>query len=144
MSPSDSADLLDRAATQLPLQIKLAETAALHFAQRSAYRHSSGTLSSAALAALGHPFARRHGTPQLDPGEVNVQTDTFRQAWETEGPSEVAGELVGSLYNTDPKAPQLEEGTPRVFARPIDAKIVADTAPERLRLLDEAVELSFR
>lgn len=144
MSSSDFASLLDRAAGQIELQIKLAEAETLHEAQRSAVRHSSGTLSSAALAAMGHPFARRHGTPRLDPGEVNVQGDVFRQRWETEGPQEVGGELRGSLYNTDPKAPELELGTGRTFSRPVTDRVIADVTPRRIQLLDEAFELAFR
>lgn len=109
---------------------------------RIARKWSDGRLSLKDLRRMGHPYARRHGTPRLNPAMINRQTGAFYNAWE---PDPQADEWTAAIHNTDPKAElYLQPGTSRMFARPVDAEILAEAAPEidaRLRYL---LERAFR
>lgn len=79
---------------------------------------SSGTFSLAFLAAMDHPYARRHGRPRLDPAMINEQSGAFKEHWKTERTGEGA-----RIKNEDPKAQWLTDGTRFMFERPIDADV---------------------
>lgn len=97
-----------------------------------AIRLSSGTLSYADLARMDHPYAKRHGTPRLDPSMINTHTDQFRQSWKTRHESD--GSIT--IYNDAPYAQFLMTGTPTMFRRPVD-DVLRDMIPaiieQRLR-----------
>ena len=80
---------------------------------------SSGDKSSRELARLGHPYARRHGSPKLDPAIINDQSGRFRDAWRAMPPSVVGRQAVVTLGNDTPYAPHLFGGTKTMFARPL-------------------------
>lgn len=87
---------------------------------------SSGTLSSNQLRKMDHPFARRHGSPLIDPTRINVQSGEFIEAWQGTHQG-----LKGLIINDSEHADQLKYGTERAFARPIEGKI-ADIVHESL------------
>lgn len=98
-----------------------------------ALRLSSGTLSYADLAKMDHPYAKRHGEPRLNPSIINAHTEGgFRDSWR------IRYESDGSItvYNDSPHASFLEDGTPKMFRRPIDEKLrdmIPATIEQRLR-----------
>ena len=116
----------------------LTQAAALNAADRL----SSGTASQATLRRV-RPYARKHGSPLLDPGIINEQTGTFRRSWTGDEPAEVDGDLTTSVYNTDPKAPFLEQpdGAPKspMFARPVNERVLEQVAPVAEERVAEAV-----
>lgn len=84
---------------------------------------SSGPYDYGQLAYLDHPYATRHGIPQLPAQIINAQTGTFRESWYVWGPVFRAGSVVVKLINSDPTSGYLKYGTERMFARPIDDAI---------------------
>jgi uncharacterized membrane protein YebE (DUF533 family) len=121
-------DQLERFVTNLEGELTLAVNDTLHAGYGLAIEYSSGTYSEDDLARLDHPFATRHGSPQLDPSVINVKSGDFRAAWHTVGPTQAAGGVAGSIINNDPKA-QFLQGTRLMFARPIDDRIAHELAP---------------
>lgn len=113
----------------------------------TADRHSSGGLTERDLQDLDRPFAKRHGAPLLDPGEINERTGTFRGNWTPVEPVQDGNDLASGLYNADPKAPYLEQpdGGPNssMFARPIDEKIIAEVEPRRVARIEAALNELF-
>ncbi len=97
-----------------------------------ALRLSSGTLSYADLARMDHPYARRHGSPRMDPSVINAHTELFKQSWR------IRREADGSLtiYNDAPYATFLMTGTRTMFRRPVDDVLrgmIPATIEQRLR-----------
>lgn len=98
--------------------------------KKDAVAKSSGPYSLTQLAAMDHPYARRHGKAQLPPQIINKQTDGpegFAGSWETElggNPANPTGQLV----NRNPVADYLIHGTRYMLERPID-HAVEDDAP---------------
>lgn len=129
MSPDEFARQLEQMGSQFERSASVAITETLEAAKELAQRYSSGPLSQAELAALDHPFARRHGTPQLDPSIVNVETGRFRDSWEMEGPNEQGGGMHGALWNSSPEAVFLETGTRYMFERPIADRVQVEIEP---------------
>lgn len=97
---------------------------------------SSGPYSTADLARMGHPYARRHRKPLEDPRRINAQSGMFRGMWDTEGPS-ADGE--SAIFNTDPKAPLLAGGTQTMFPRPVDEAIEERLEPGRESRIEHAL-----
>lgn len=122
-------DQLERFVTHLEGELTLAVNDTLHAGYALAIQYSSGTHSTADLARLDHPFATRHGSPQLDPSIINAQAGDFRAAWRTVGPVSGNGGVAGTIVNDDPKAQFLKTGTRLMFARPVDDRIAAELAP---------------
>lgn len=78
---------------------------------------SSGSQSLSDLRRQDHPYARRHGTPLLDPSRINVQSGQFRAAWESRG-----GGLQRSVVNESEVADYMK-GTRSMVSRPIWERI---------------------
>jgi hypothetical protein len=100
--------------------------------------NSLGPLSTRVLRALGNPFARRHGKPLLDPGIVHQQSGLFGASWVMGGVEQRGGDLFAMIWNSDPKAPLLKEGTEMMFARPVDVKTLAECEPRMQGRYDDA------
>lgn len=86
---------------------------------------SSGPFSGRALAAMDHPYARRHGRPLLDPSIVNVQSGLFRQSWQVERKAFAKGGDQFTVANRTSYADYLDQGTRFMFARPIATVVKA-------------------
>lgn len=91
----------------------------LEDAREEAIRRSSGPYSLAELAAMDHPYARRHGTPLLDPSIVNDQTGGFRSRWRSPEIIRFGPEVSGRIVNDADVADWLQNGTPTMVPRPI-------------------------
>lgn len=93
----------------------------------TADRYASGPYLLAALAAMDHPYARRHGRAMLDPRVVNIQRGTFRSSFRVRL---VAGDPpVLVMDNVAPHARFLFSGTRLMVERPIMDAIQAEVAP---------------
>lgn len=88
---------------------------------RLARERSSGPFSSARLASMDYPFAKRHGAPLLDPSIVNSQSGHFRAKWHA-----VRLGMGAQIVNDAQYADWLKHGTEYAFARPIDEAIESD------------------
>lgn len=114
-----------------------------------ARRQTSGRRSLAELRRLDHPYARRHGTPLLDPAIVNVQSGALLSRWyktgqyvapvrvPAVGASRTLGsrsrDLRGAIVNDAPVTQHLE-GTRVMFRRP-----VAEAVEKKLDVDAEAI-----
>jgi hypothetical protein len=130
---------LAAAARRLENDAKRAVRVTLLDLQAEAVKATSGTLTPADLRRQGHPYAKRHGSPGLNPNVVNVGSGTLRASWETEGPLwDETGTLSGSLFNTDPKAGDwLEPGTATMFARAPQETAAAAVEPRFAKRIEE-------
>ena len=109
MTLEQFCDTQDRIAEALPRETAQAISDTLEDLQGRAVYYTSGPLTQADLRHEDHPFAKRHGTPQRDPERVNLWGGGVAGHWETDGPQEDDDGLFGTLENTDPKAPYLEQ-----------------------------------
>jgi len=113
-----------------------------------AYAYSSGGMTAFQRQLLDYPFATRHGTPKADVSIINVGAgdgDHFRDHWKIASPggeivpnqvSEYQPALFGNenaeprlsegytVYNDSSVAPFLQKGTPAMFARPVDKRVM--------------------
>lgn len=160
MTFAGAAQYFERAATAFDRNIREAEERSGQEYERAAFRYSSGPFTLKQLRRMGHPYARRHPKPLLDPGVINVQSGAFRSAWRRDGPNDVAflgseanpfgasdRGLVTAIYNEDPKAAFLEQpdGAPAslMVQRPVDEKIAAAAEPERERRIERAIAVAL-
>lgn len=139
MTPEQAAAALGNLGKDLERGAEQGANRALKLLREAAIRRSEGPLSTAELRRLGHPYARRHGRPRRDPNTVNQQSEDFRNAWETEGPDEQGGILAGSVFNTDPKAELLKDGTDAMFARAPHEAALRDVEDEIGRVYVSAI-----
>ena len=110
-----------------------------------ARRRSSGRYSLTDLARMDHPYARRHGSPRLDPSVINSQSGVFRSAWRGDNPMATDGAVSGRIFNDSAVADYLDKGTRTMFARPIGAAVEETVRPRMFRLAeDSAQELEKR
>ena len=113
-----------------------------------AVKMSSGPFKTAQLRKnKWHPYAKRHGTPLLDPALINVQDPVsgFRSNWATSrarltDPGSSGVLASGRLFNDDEIADILDEGTPTMFRRPIRDHLEV----EAVRLLNRNLEREIR
>lgn len=87
-----------------------------------ARRYSSGTFPMPALRRMGHPYARRHGTPRRDPSIINAQTGQFVKAWKKRHIVIQGGEVIAQVVNESPHAAFLN-GTRFMFDRPVEVRV---------------------
>lgn len=138
------ADFFAAAADRLEAGTLHAERVSAIELQLAAERHSQGTATPEELAAEDHPYARRHGQPQRDPREVNRQTGEFAAAWLFDAPRFEGDDVVGAVYNADPKAAAfLAPGTRFMFARHPEELAEAETEASRADRLERVVEEAF-
>jgi len=136
MTPAEFAADLHRRADALPGEVAEAVELTAQDALTRARWWSSGSLSLKQMRrkSVDHPYARRHGSPKLNPDFINTQTGVFAASWRHSAPVEDAeGNLTAAVFNTDPKAPYLEQpdGGPnsKMFARHPHEQVAAEVAP---------------
>lgn len=112
-------------------------------ALKKAIQYSSGDHTLAALAAIGHPYAKRHGAPRLDPSVINTQTGVFRAAWQFYDLGYNGNAHTVQVQNYSMVAQYLRYGTRFMFARPIDQRVVSELAQIRVNNISKAVSKSF-
>jgi hypothetical protein len=98
---------------------------AMKDAYRQARLKSAGTYSLADLADMDHPYAKRHGTPLLDPSTINIQSGRFISSWKQMPITSSGGAIVGIIVNESVEADYLKDGTRYMFKRPIDVEVEA-------------------
>jgi hypothetical protein len=108
---------------RIRLDLRRAAAAAIQSGFEYAKRESSGPFSLSALAAMDHPYAKRHGSPMLDPGRINIQTGDFYRGWNNSKPMAGDAIILGRIYNLDRVADFLKYGTRFMFARPIEQRV---------------------
>lgn len=108
--------MIDQLIEDIKSDVRDAQDAAAKDVVGEAERISQGPYSLGQLAAMDHPYARRHGKALLPDSFINQQQGTFAASWVAEdGPN---GPLV---HNTDePIATFLEKGTRNMLPRPLD------------------------
>lgn len=129
---------LEKYGKRLVREIGKAEVDTAKVGLRVAVKQSSGKVSSLQLRREGHPYARRHGKPKRDPQIINSQSGEFRREWHIalgknldEGPA---------IVNFSSIAGFLQEGTPKMFARPVENVVIAELRKIRPANLAKAIE----
>jgi hypothetical protein len=138
MTAADASAKFRRMAAELPGAMAAAEARNLKAGLEIAIEQSSGTLSEDDLAAMDHPYARRHATPGADPEVVNVHTDVFREHWETDS-KESADGVEGDIFNTADYADEIEDGGRLWIPRPVNAAVARRLQPIRDEELERAL-----
>jgi hypothetical protein len=91
---------------------------------------SSGPYSLGELAAMDHPYAKRHGVPLLPPEIINVQTGDFRRAWRGGMTLPFGDDLEGQITNDNWVSDYLTQPAgghrSNMFQRPIDKEVEDD------------------
>lgn len=134
MTPDELADQLERIADRIPEELGRALQETTRDALARAQWWSSGGLTERDLRRLDRPYAKRHGSPRLNPDFVNRQSGVFQASWRSGGPAETGdGDLLASVFNVDPKAPYLEQpdGGPNslMFQRHPHEQVAAEVEP---------------
>ena len=115
-----SSLLLSALRAQVVVQASDAVDVATSGLLAAAIVRSSGPYSQLELNQKNNPYAKKHGSPLLDPGTVNVQTGQFRSMWN----SHKIDPLHAQVTNSDPIAKYLVtedgEGTQFMFHRGVD------------------------
>ena len=135
----------ERAERELVSGVVDAESQSLGYADGLAVKYSSGTETDESLAEADHPYATRHGAPQLDPTIINThKPDGFIAQWRTLAPTFMNGALQSVLLNFSRVADFLQAGTRKMFARPIDVRVATEMEPIRIRNIQSAVDRALR
>jgi len=149
MTLEQFADYLDAAARKLENDVPDAVRQTTFAVRDRARAYSSGPFSLKLLRRMDHPYARRHGSPQLPAAVINQQTGIFWSSWEVA----VSDEAVGSVFNTAPHARYLYDpdssehpdgGTTRMFGRPLPETVADELEPEFEQRVFGAVAEAFR
>lgn len=123
-----------------------------------ARKQTSGRRSLSELRRRDYPYAKRHGSPRLDPAKVNSQSGDLLSRWFPAGqfgastqvlgkgdkmPGRVLGsgtrDLRGSIVNDDPVTEFLE-GTTIMFPRPVAEAVEKKLEAEAESIVAKAVQ----
>lgn len=150
MKPQQAAEALRKKARNLRREVLNAENKNLDIALEVARSLSSGPFSSAALAALGHPYAKGDPNPPADTAIINAQSETgLRENWQKQPVTYRAGKFSGKIYNTSPHAKyfdekQYPEGTRSMVARPVQKRIREKIQKRRMLRLRQAIKRALK
>ena len=139
---ADAAGHFKRSAAALRANLLSSEAATLKEATAQAVTFSSGTLTTATLRRMGHPYAVRNPIAP-DPGIINAQTGVFRSAFTSSPPSASGGVITSSIVNASKVAGYLANGSRFMIARPLAVKVQIAVQPARLARTQRAVALAF-
>jgi hypothetical protein len=135
---------IQRQLQALRVEIRAAERRSALDTLSVAERLSSGQVSTRQLRRAGHPYARRHGTPLLNPAIINDQGGPFARSWLLRDPQSENGEETTAIVNTDPVGDYLASGTKVMFARPLPDAVVKEVKPRREERVRRAIEKAFK
>lgn len=156
VTAQQAAVLIGQMSARLEEELIRAERLSAQEGRRIARQLSSGEFSSAQLARMGHPYARRHvrgggkrrmsapGIPYGDPAIINRQTGRFQGAWRVIPPQATGNGLHTEIVNRTPYAGLLESGTSRMIPRPIAERVLELLQPARERRLKQAIKRALR
>lgn len=139
MTPGQAASEIEKFSRRLDRELQKAEQDSLTEAAQIAADLSSGPFKQFQLTAMGHPYAVSNPNPPQDAAIINTQTGTFKKAWQTQAGEWDGDSLSNKLVNADRVADWLDQGTKKMIARPIQARICERLEPVRLRNLEEAI-----
>lgn len=123
---------------KLGKEIQKAEVKTAKVGLRAAIQQSSGNTSLAQLRKEDHPFAKRHGEPKRDVTIINSHSrNGFKSEWHIDTSRSL--EDGPAVVNYSKVAGFLQEGTRKMFARPIEGKVIAAMSKVRVQNLDQAV-----
>lgn len=104
MTPEAAAAALKRRATALRPQARQALDAIVTVGERAALLASSGSLSTAQMRRVGHPYATRRSMTGLAAAFINDQGGPFARSWGIRRSQPAASGYRASVFNRDPKA----------------------------------------
>lgn len=134
-----AADALRKKAEAVQQEARRAEEATAREALQIAQRYSSGPFSTRALAAMGHPYARRAPRPPGNPALVNRQSGRFRASWRV-----VRSGNRLRLVNDAPYARYFNDrGTRLMIRRPITRAVGQAIRRSRERRLKHGIQLAL-
>lgn len=139
MTPAQSAQRLRQMQQRLRDGVVKAEADTAREAYQQARRLSGGPFSSADLAQMGHPYARRNPQPPADPALINIQSGRFEAAWQIRLPRWTATGLHTEIRNETPYAGYLDTGTQKMIARPLVQRVLDQAEPGRIKRLTAAI-----
>ena len=143
MTPHEAALHFHKAAAALRPAVIAEEQVTTQAAKVAAVLLSSGPHSTAHLRAAGHPYARRAPNAAYDAAIINVQTGSFRSAWQTAAPTGGSAKITCGLVNRD-KAARYMTGTATMIERPIQLAVQARVRLPRLQRIHLAVRRIFQ
>lgn len=129
---------------RLKANLRQAERENLRDGKRIARKYSTGSISSAELRQLGHPYATRAPQFVQHPAIINRQSGTFFGAWSTHLGSWQSGGMVSVIRNSAPYAGYLDRGTRYMIERPIRDFVQRDLKQIRKARLQKAVADALR
>lgn len=144
-NPAQCAAELGRRRRQCEKDVKAVLKSEITAAKKFAMSLSKGSISSLALARMGHPYATRNPRPPQPTEIINRQTGLFLNSFVTQSKtSNGTGEMWAWLVNTAPEAKYLVSGTHKMIVRPID-KAVQLIMVKRFRLaVQDAIHAALK
>ena len=143
MTPHEAAQHFHKVSVGLLPAVMAEEKVTATLAKASAVLLSSGPHSTAHLRAAGHPYARRAPNAAYDAAIINVQTGSFRSAWQTAPPSGSSSRIVCGVVNRD-KAARYMTGTAKMIERPIQVAVQTRVMPARIKRISTAISRLFQ
>lgn len=143
LTPQQGANQLRRRARRIVTELAKAEAGTADIGVAIARDMSSGTFSTRQLAAMGSPYARRHGgmgVPHGDPGVINEQTGAFYRRWFPIKDKRFTNVIFNAVVNDSPIAGYLKRGTRTMIDRPIEERVRAFLQPIRVRRIATAIK----
>lgn len=142
MTPGDAAKWLTLANRKFDTRVRLATRWVGDQFLSNAMNLSSGGYSLADLAAMDHPYARRHGgqnVPYGDPAKINKQSGEFMRYWKLD-----VGGYTARMYNFSPIGGYLVGGTSKMIARPIDKRIMERVMKDLRKKFEAEIAKAFK
>lgn len=133
-----------RRAVRFPKACQGAEKASINQAIVLAKAASSGPFKAAVLAQMGHPYAKRSPRPPQDPRIINLQAGTFLADWRKADPILRPDGIASFIFNVDPVAHYLQDGTPTMIARDLPALVKKQLRPFRNLQLHLSIRAALR
>ena len=109
---------------------------------KEAIKQSSGRKTAAQMRKADHPYAKRHGQPLWDPSTINVGKGSFKRDWHVQDGGNLRNGIA--IVNYNPVAKFLADGTKKMFARPLEAKVILAMSKVSQSNLDKAVNSAMK
>lgn len=101
---------------------------------------SSGPLKARDRRQMDYPYATRHGSPLVPLLPINKDKGGFYDDWGSSTPTRQDDQATARLFNYNHVAKYLRDGTPKMFARPIQDHLREYVQAEAVK----EAEFSFR
>lgn len=141
-SLSQASSALKKFARDLDRQLGKAMARTAKVGLKEAKKLSSGRKTAAQMRKADHPYATRHGAPKWDPSTINVGKGNFKRDWHIQGGGNTRN--GAAVVNYNPVAEYLAEGTPKMFRRPLEAKVIIAMSKVGKENLDQAVNSALK